>query len=62
MPRPRKSTARYFKHSSGKARIVRTDPTGTRRERVLPGAFDSPESLAAFARLQLELAVNPARC
>jgi len=31
-----------------------------RREKVLPGAYDSPESREAFARLQLELATSPA--
>ena len=60
MPNPRKSLPRYLKHSSGKARIVWTDAAGTRREKVLPGAYDSPESRQAFARLQLELAVSPA--
>ena len=60
MPNPRKSLPRYLKHSSGKARIVWTDSAGTRREKVLPGAYDSPESREAFARLQLELATSPA--
>jgi len=39
---------------------VWTDAAGNRREKVLPGAYDSPESREAFARLQLELAVSPA--
>jgi len=60
VPNPRKSLPRYLKHSSGKARIVWTDAAGTRREKVLPGLYDSPESRQAFARLQLELASFPA--
>ena len=60
MPRPRKSLPRYLKHASGKGRMVWTDAGGDRREKLLPGAFDSPESKEAFARLQLELAVSPA--
>jgi len=60
MPRPSKPLPRYLKHSSGKARIVWTDPTGVRRERILPGKFGSEESRQAFARLQLELATAPA--
>ena len=60
MPQPRKSLPRYLKHASGKGRMVWTDFSGTRREKLLPGPFNSPGSLEAFARLQLELAVNPA--
>jgi len=60
MPQPRKTLPRYLKHASGKGRIVWTDPAGVRREKMLPGPFNSPESLSAFARLQLELAVSPA--
>lgn len=55
MPRPRKTLPRYLPHSSGQGRCLWTDPTGKRRERLLPGAFESPESVQAFARLQLEL-------
>lgn len=36
--------------------LVWTDALGIRRERLLPGAFGSPESLTAKARLELELA------
>jgi len=51
MPQSRKSLSHYLKHSSGKARIVWSDAAGTRRAKVLPGAYDSPESHAAFAHL-----------
>ena len=60
MPRPRKTTPSYLRHPNGQGRMVWTDATGTRRYKQLPGAFNSPESLEAFARLQLELAVSPA--
>ena len=56
MSRPRKVLPRYLRHSSGKARAVWTDPPGERRERLLPGRFNSPQSLESFARLQLEVA------
>ena len=58
MSRPRKVAARYLKHASGRARVLWNDSTG-RRVRLLPGLFNSPESLEAFARLQLELASSP---
>ena len=60
MPRPRKSTPSYLKHASGQARIAWTGPDGVRRFKLLPGPFNSPESLEAFHRLSLELAVRPA--
>jgi integrase len=60
MPPRRKSIPSYLHHTqSGKARAVWTDPTGTRQFRMLPGAFDSPESRAAFAALLLELQTAP---
>ena len=58
MPRPRKIPPRYLSHPSGKARVVWTSST-VRREKMLPGAINSPESLQAFARFQLELASSP---
>ena len=58
MSRPRKLLPRYLKHISGRARVLWNDGTG-RRVRLLPGLFNSPESLEAFARLQLELATAP---
>jgi integrase len=60
MPRPRKSIPSYLRHpQSGRARAVWTDRIGTRQFRMLPGAFDSPESRAAFAALLLELEAVP---
>jgi integrase len=61
MPRPRNALPSYLPHAqSGKARAVWTDQTGTRRFRMLPGAFDSPESRSAFATLLLEQDAAPA--
>ncbi|MDB5311932.1 MAG: hypothetical protein JWO38_6134 [Gemmataceae bacterium] len=59
MPRPRNSIPSYLPHQSGRARAVWTDSTATRRFKLLPGPFESPESRAAFARLLLELDVAP---
>src|SRR5947209_13306661 len=60
MPRPRKSIPSYLPHAqSGRARAVWTDRAGTRQFRLLPGAFDSPESRAAFAALLLEREAAP---
>jgi hypothetical protein len=45
MPRPRNSIPSYLPHAqSGRARVVWTDPTGIRSFKMLPGAFNSPES------------------
>ncbi|QJW95616.1 tyrosine-type recombinase/integrase [Frigoriglobus tundricola] len=56
MSNPRRVTPSYLIHKqSGRARAVWTDQTGTRHQQLLPGAFESPESRTAFARLQLEL-------
>jgi hypothetical protein len=61
MPRARKSVPSYLLHpQSGSARAVWTDSGGVRHYRLLPGAFESQESRAAFARLQLEFASSPA--
>ena len=60
MARSRNSFPSYLEHKqSGKARIVWTDTVGVRHFRMLPGPFDSTESRAEFARLQLELATAP---
>jgi len=60
MPPRRKPTPSSLPHKqSGRARAVRTDQTGTRHFRMLAGAYDSPESRSAFARLQLELEGRP---
>ena len=60
MARKRNSLPSYLLHPQrGKARAVWTDALGIRRFRMMPGAFNSPESKAAFARLLLELAASP---
>ena len=58
MARPKKTAVRYLKHPCGRARALWNDAAGA-RVRMLPGVRDSPESLQAFARLQLELAGTP---
>src|SRR5215211_5896713 len=61
MSRTRNVTPSYVPHAkSGRGRLQWYDATGTRREKLLPGAFGSAESLAAKARLELELAASPA--
>ncbi|MFO0802834.1 MAG: tyrosine-type recombinase/integrase [Gemmataceae bacterium] len=56
MARPRNRLPSYIPHSqTGRARAIWTDLLGIRRERLLPGQFDSQESRTAFAQLQLEL-------
>ena len=61
MPRPRNPIPSYLPHKqSGRARAAWTDFIGNQQQRLLPGKFNSPESLEAFARLQLELATSPA--
>jgi integrase len=60
MSRPRKSLPSYLEHKkSGKGRLVWTDTLGIRHEKLLPGLYQSQESLAAKARLELELATSP---
>jgi integrase len=59
MPPLRKAVPSYLLHKqTGRARAVWTDETGTRREKLLPGAFNSSESRAAHARLINEQAVG----
>ena len=56
MPPLRKSTPSYLPHTqSGRGRAIWYDRSGNRRQKLLPGPFDSQESRTAFARLQLEL-------
>ncbi|QEL19164.1 site-specific integrase [Limnoglobus roseus] len=55
MARPRKSIPSYLPHTSGQARAVWTDRTGTRHFRMLPGPFNSPKSRTAFGTLLLEI-------
>lgn len=60
MSRTRNITPAYIPHAkSGRGRLQWYDATGTRREKLLPGPFGSPESLAAKARLELEIATSP---
>ena len=61
MPPARNRTPSYLPHKqSGRGRAIWYDASGTRQQKLLPGAFDSPESRTAFARLQLELETSPA--
>ena len=60
MPPARKLTTSYVPHKqSGRGRAVWYDATGTRQQKLLPGLFNSPESLTAKARLELELITSP---
>src|SRR6185312_3541871 len=61
MSRPKNAVPSYSKHNSGHGRARWTDAAGVRRERILPGPFDSPESKTAFARLVLEIETAPHR-
>ena len=62
MPRLRQPHASYIHHKqSGRGRAIWYDSAGVRLQKLLPGAFGSQESLAAKARLELELAVTPGR-
>jgi site-specific recombinase XerD len=59
VPPRRKLTPSYLEHKqSGRARAVWTDALGVRHFQMLPGPFESPESLTAFAKLKLELAAS----
>ncbi len=60
MSRTRNAAPSYIPHAkSGRGRLQWYDATGVRREKLLPGPFGSAESLAAKARLELELATSP---
>jgi integrase len=60
MARKRNLTPSYLKHKqTGQARAVWSDALGIRRQKLLPGPFDSPESRTAFAKLQLEILSSP---
>ena len=60
MARSRNSIPSYLPHNqSGRARAVWTDQTGQRQFRMLPGAFESPESRSAFATFLLEREAAP---
>jgi hypothetical protein len=52
--RSRNLTPSYLLHQqSGRGRLVWSDALGIRHERLLPGAFNSTESLTAKARLEI---------
>ncbi len=60
MPPLRKQTVSYVPYNqSGRGRAVWYDATNTRQQKLLPGLFNSSESLAAKARLELELVTSP---
>ena len=62
MARKSNVTPSYLPHKqSGRARLVWTDLTGVRQQKLLPGKFGTRESLAAKARLELEIATSPTR-
>jgi integrase len=62
MARKKNPAPTYRLHQqTGRGRLLWTDAIGCRREKLLPGLFNSPESLAAKARLELEIAVSPTR-
>jgi integrase len=62
MARSRNLTPSYVLHKqSGQGRLVWYDQIGSRQQKLLPGPFGSPESLAAKARLELEIATSPIR-
>jgi integrase len=53
----RKLIPSYVLHQqSGRGRLLWTDAVGIRQQKLLPGPFNSPESLVAKARLELEIA------
>ncbi len=59
MGRKRLTGPEYYEHkATGRGRAVWWED-GKRREQLLPGPFDSPESKAAFGRLLLEQEVSP---
>src|SRR5687768_6969833 len=59
MGRPRKGP-RYLEHKqSGRGRAVYYDSAGNLRDVLLPGAYQSEESRAAFGRALLEEHVTP---
>lgn len=60
MGRKKKLQPRYLEHKqSGRGRALYYDALGQFHEVLLPGAFNSPESTAAYGRLLLDLAVAP---
>jgi integrase len=61
MPRPRKAPAYSLHAATGQARVTWTDDTGTRHDILLPGAYNSEESLAEYGKLLLQVKTSPLR-
>jgi len=62
MPRQRIKAPRYLFHKqSGRGRLVWTDALGTRHEQLIPGPFQSVESIIAKNRLETEILASPTR-
>jgi hypothetical protein len=62
VPRSRNLSPTYSIHKpSGRGRLVWYDATGTRQQKLLPGAYGSEESPTAKATPELELTVSPTR-
>ncbi len=60
MGRKKKLEPRYLEHKqSGRGRAVYYDAAGAYHDVLLPGAFNSKESVAAYGRLLLDQAVAP---
>lgn len=60
MARTRSLIPSYLHHKqTNRGRLVWMDAAGQRHDRLLPGRFNSAESLAAKARLELEIATAP---
>ena len=57
----RKAVPSYVLHQqSGRGRLLWADAVGIRQQKLLPGPFNSPESLVAKSRLELEIATAAA--
>ena len=62
MARPKNTTPTYIPHKqTGRGRLQWYDALGIRHERLLPGPFNSLESLEAKARLELEIVTSATR-
>ena len=61
MPTQHKSVPTYCLHKqSGRGRAVWSDHAGVRHFKLLPGAFGSADSRAAYAKPFLEIEASPA--
>lgn len=61
MARKRNISPSYIPHTSGRGRLQWYDAAGVRREKLLPGAYGSRESLRAKAALELEITTSALR-